>query len=145
MPSSYLQSSSNMFTRLAFNIFFTLKWTTHYITDLQFFSDMLFSLSFIFTANFKAGLVYWFWQIFAELIFCRDPSQLRGEILTTRIVKGVKGLGFTLIGNDGSSLYEEFLQVNISWFYLFQIVQFKLFAKLLSGKQICEWTIVYYK
>lgn len=25
MPSSYLQSSSNMFTRLAFNIFFTLK------------------------------------------------------------------------------------------------------------------------
>ncbi|VDO46680.1 unnamed protein product, partial [Brugia timori] len=36
--------------------------------------------------------------------FTRDPSQLRGELITTRIVKGPKGLGFTLIGNDGSSL-----------------------------------------
>uniref|UniRef100_A0A0N5AHE7 PDZ domain-containing protein n=1 Tax=Syphacia muris TaxID=451379 RepID=A0A0N5AHE7_9BILA len=43
--------------------------------------------------------------------FTRDPSQLRGELITTRIVKGPKGLGFTLIGNDGSSLREEFLQI----------------------------------
>ncbi|CAG9529906.1 unnamed protein product [Cercopithifilaria johnstoni] len=40
-----------------------------------------------------------------------DPSQLRGELITTRIVKGPKGLGFTLIGNDGSSLQDEFLQI----------------------------------
>lgn len=44
-------------------------------------------------------------------MFTRDPSQLRGELITTRIVKGPKGLGFTLIGNDGSSLHEEFLQI----------------------------------
>ncbi|KAL3981448.1 PDZ domain (Also known as DHR or GLGF) family protein [Acanthocheilonema viteae] len=43
--------------------------------------------------------------------FTRDPSQLRGELITTRIVKGPKGLGFTLIGNDGSSLQDEFLQI----------------------------------
>uniref|UniRef100_F1KSV9 Membrane-associated guanylate kinase, WW and PDZ domain-containing protein 1 n=1 Tax=Ascaris suum TaxID=6253 RepID=F1KSV9_ASCSU len=44
-------------------------------------------------------------------MFTRDPSQLRGELITTRIVKGPKGLGFTLIGNDGSSIHEEFLQI----------------------------------
>ncbi|MCP9266461.1 Membrane-associated guanylate kinase, WW and PDZ domain-containing protein 3 [Dirofilaria immitis] len=43
--------------------------------------------------------------------FTRDPSQLRGELITTRIIKGPKGLGFTLIGNDGSSLQDEFLQI----------------------------------
>ncbi|VDK61353.1 unnamed protein product [Onchocerca ochengi] len=43
--------------------------------------------------------------------FTRDPSQLRGELITTRIIKGPKGLGFTLIGNDGNSLQDEFLQI----------------------------------
>ncbi|VDN27406.1 unnamed protein product, partial [Gongylonema pulchrum] len=47
----------------------------------------------------------------AVVTFTRDPSQLQGELLTTRIIKGPKGLGFTLIGNDGSSLQDEFLQI----------------------------------
>ncbi|KHN86170.1 Membrane-associated guanylate kinase, WW and PDZ domain-containing protein 3 [Toxocara canis] len=47
----------------------------------------------------------------SSVMFTRDPSQLRGELITTRIVKGPKGLGFTLIGNDGSSAHEEFLQI----------------------------------
>ncbi|MFH4979083.1 hypothetical protein AB6A40_005792 [Gnathostoma spinigerum] len=45
------------------------------------------------------------------LMFTRDPSQLRGELITTRFIKGSKGLGFTLIGSDGNSMHEEFLQV----------------------------------
>ncbi|VDN08054.1 unnamed protein product [Thelazia callipaeda] len=43
--------------------------------------------------------------------FTRDPSKLRGELITTRILRGPKGLGFTLIGNDGSSSHDEFLQI----------------------------------
>ncbi|EYC18533.1 hypothetical protein Y032_0027g1572 [Ancylostoma ceylanicum] len=43
--------------------------------------------------------------------FTRDPSQLRGEMVTTTIIKGTKGLGFTLIGNDASSKGDEFIQV----------------------------------
>ncbi|RCN53379.1 hypothetical protein ANCCAN_00443 [Ancylostoma caninum] len=42
--------------------------------------------------------------------FTRDPSQLRGEMVTTTIIKGTKGLGFTLIGNDASSKGDEFIQ-----------------------------------
>lgn len=44
-------------------------------------------------------------------VFTNDPTQLKGEILTTVIQKGNKGLGFTLIGNDGSSSEPEFIQV----------------------------------
>ncbi|CAJ0558059.1 unnamed protein product, partial [Mesorhabditis spiculigera] len=43
--------------------------------------------------------------------FTTDPMQLRGEILRTTIIKGPKGLGFTLIGNDASSKGDEFIQV----------------------------------
>ncbi|KAK6749570.1 hypothetical protein RB195_001904 [Necator americanus] len=43
--------------------------------------------------------------------FTRDPAQLRGEMVSTTIVKGAKGLGFTLIGNDASSKGDEFIQV----------------------------------
>ncbi|KAI3414276.1 hypothetical protein GPALN_011732 [Globodera pallida] len=43
--------------------------------------------------------------------FTRNPVELRGEILSTRIQKGPKGLGFTLIGNDGTNLHEEFIQI----------------------------------
>ncbi|VDN31097.1 unnamed protein product [Cylicostephanus goldi] len=43
--------------------------------------------------------------------FTRDPNQLRGEMVTTTITKGAKGLGFTLIGNDASSKGDEFIQV----------------------------------
>lgn len=44
--------------------------------------------------------------------FTNDPTQLKGEILTTVIQKGNKGLGFTLIGNDGSNSETEFIQVH---------------------------------
>lgn len=36
---------------------------------------------------------------------------ISGQLLTTRIQKGPKGLGFTLIGNDGTNIHEEFIQV----------------------------------
>uniref|UniRef100_A0A914GWI7 Uncharacterized protein n=1 Tax=Globodera rostochiensis TaxID=31243 RepID=A0A914GWI7_GLORO len=47
----------------------------------------------------------------AHTQFTRNPVELRGEILSTRIQKGPKGLGFTLIGNDGTNLHEEFIQI----------------------------------
>uniref|UniRef100_A0A0K0FBK3 LD27118p (inferred by orthology to a D. melanogaster protein) n=1 Tax=Strongyloides venezuelensis TaxID=75913 RepID=A0A0K0FBK3_STRVS len=43
--------------------------------------------------------------------FTRYISKLKGKILQTSIVKGPKGLGFTLIGNDGSCDREEFIQI----------------------------------
>uniref|UniRef100_A0A914Z8H2 PDZ domain-containing protein n=1 Tax=Panagrolaimus superbus TaxID=310955 RepID=A0A914Z8H2_9BILA len=43
--------------------------------------------------------------------FTTDISDLRGELITTRVQKGPKGLGFTLIGNDGTSSQPEFIQV----------------------------------
>ncbi len=46
--------------------------------------------------------------------FTRDPSRLRGELFDARLVKGPRGFGFTLIGNDSSSPTDEFLQVNCS-------------------------------
>ncbi|CAD6196706.1 unnamed protein product [Caenorhabditis auriculariae] len=44
-------------------------------------------------------------------MFTTDPSRLGGELISTRIIKGPKGLGFTLIGNDASSKGDEFIQV----------------------------------
>uniref|UniRef100_A0A0N4Z4Z0 Membrane-associated guanylate kinase, WW and PDZ domain-containing protein 2 n=1 Tax=Parastrongyloides trichosuri TaxID=131310 RepID=A0A0N4Z4Z0_PARTI len=43
--------------------------------------------------------------------FTRNVSKLQGHIYQTSIVKGPKGLGFTLIGNDGSCEKEEFIQI----------------------------------
>ena len=44
-------------------------------------------------------------------MFTTDPSQLTGEIVKTVLVKGQRGLGFTLIGNDATSTTDEFLQI----------------------------------
>nr|pir hypothetical protein K01A6.1 - Caenorhabditis elegans [Caenorhabditis elegans] len=44
-------------------------------------------------------------------LFTTDPARLGGELISTKIVKGAKGLGFTLIGNDSSSRGDEFIQV----------------------------------
>ncbi|CAB3406299.1 unnamed protein product [Caenorhabditis bovis] len=44
-------------------------------------------------------------------LFTTDPMKLGGELINTKIVKGPKGLGFTLIGNDASSKGDEFIQV----------------------------------
>ena len=41
--------------------------------------------------------------------FTRDPTQLRGEKLQSKLVKSTKGLGFTIVGGDDSE--EEFLQI----------------------------------
>lgn len=46
-------------------------------------------------------------------LFTTDPTRLGGEMISTKIVKGAKGLGFTLIGNDASSRGDEFIQVII--------------------------------
>uniref|UniRef100_A0A915I3D2 Uncharacterized protein n=1 Tax=Romanomermis culicivorax TaxID=13658 RepID=A0A915I3D2_ROMCU len=43
--------------------------------------------------------------------FTRDPAELKGELISARLVKSAKGLGFTLVGNDGSSAEEEMLQI----------------------------------
>lgn len=39
-------------------------------------------------------------------------------MVTTTIVKGPKGLGFTLIGNDASSKGNEFIQVRSEFFFV---------------------------
>ncbi|KFD65425.1 hypothetical protein M514_03814 [Trichuris suis] len=44
-------------------------------------------------------------------LFTRDPTELRGEMVTAVLVKGHKGLGFTLVGSDGNSRGQEFLQI----------------------------------
>ncbi|GMT25321.1 hypothetical protein PFISCL1PPCAC_16618 [Pristionchus fissidentatus] len=44
-------------------------------------------------------------------MFTRNVDELRGDLIPCRIVKGPKGLGFTLIGNDASSKGDEFIQV----------------------------------
>ncbi|OUC39868.1 PDZ/DHR/GLGF domain protein, partial [Trichinella nativa] len=46
-----------------------------------------------------------------KLLFTRNPNELRGELITVTLVKGPKGLGFTLVGNDVCSSDEEFLQI----------------------------------
>uniref|UniRef100_A0A1I7S3V7 Membrane associated guanylate kinase, WW and PDZ domain containing 2a n=1 Tax=Bursaphelenchus xylophilus TaxID=6326 RepID=A0A1I7S3V7_BURXY len=45
------------------------------------------------------------------LHFTCDPAQLKGELITTRLVKGPQGLGFTLVGNDRHSIQNEFIQI----------------------------------
>uniref|UniRef100_A0A158PCD8 WW domain-containing protein n=1 Tax=Angiostrongylus cantonensis TaxID=6313 RepID=A0A158PCD8_ANGCA len=69
--------------------------------------------------------------------FTRDPQQLRGEMVTTTIVKGPKGLGFTLIGNDASSKGNEFIQACSlhlsSWF-----TTLKLEFRFLSAIDYCK-------
>lgn len=44
-------------------------------------------------------------------MFTTEPSQLQGQFIKTTLVKSVRGLGFTLIGNDASSTTPEFLQI----------------------------------
>lgn len=44
-------------------------------------------------------------------LFTLNPRELRGEMITTTLTKGQKGLGFTLVGNDGNTPEEEFLQI----------------------------------
>lgn len=39
----------------------------------------------------------------------KNPKDLQGEIFTTRLLKGDRGLGFTIIGGDNPN--EEFLQI----------------------------------
>lgn len=42
-------------------------------------------------------------------VFTRNPTELRGDFVTTRLIKSKKGLGFTIIGGDDNN--EEFLQI----------------------------------
>jgi len=45
----------------------------------------------------------------AKRVFVKHPAELRGEVFTTRLLKGERGLGFTIIGGDNPD--EEFLQI----------------------------------
>jgi hypothetical protein len=47
--------------------------------------------------------------------FTTDPSQLKGELITTRLYKGPSGFGFTLVGSDGGNVNPEFIQVDFIW------------------------------
>ena len=50
-----------------------------------------------------------FFFFFAAPFFTRDPNQLRGDRIRTKLVKSSKGLGFTIVGGDDN--VEEFLQI----------------------------------
>jgi hypothetical protein len=43
--------------------------------------------------------------------FTRNPAELVGQIINVRIQKGSKGLGLSLIGQDGTHIRDEFIQV----------------------------------
>ncbi|XP_052779878.1 membrane-associated guanylate kinase, WW and PDZ domain-containing protein 3-like isoform X3 [Mya arenaria] len=45
----------------------------------------------------------------AKRVFVKNPKDLKGEVFTTRLLKGERGLGFTIIGGDNRD--EEFLQI----------------------------------
>jgi len=47
-----------------------------------------------------------------QSIFTRNPAELIGQIINVRIQKGSKGLGLSLIGQDGTHIRDEFIQVN---------------------------------
>ena len=42
-------------------------------------------------------------------MFTKNPDELKGEIITTTLVKSARGFGFTIIGGDHTD--EEFLQI----------------------------------
>lgn len=42
-------------------------------------------------------------------VFTKNPDELKGEIITTTLVKSTRGFGFTIIGGDHTD--EEFLQI----------------------------------
>lgn len=44
-------------------------------------------------------------------IFTRNPAELIGQIINVRIQKGSKGLGLSLIGQDGTHIRDEFIQI----------------------------------
>ena len=45
----------------------------------------------------------------AKRVFVKNPKDLKGELFKTRLLKGERGLGFTIIGGDNPD--EEFLQI----------------------------------
>lgn len=73
-------------------------------------------------------------------MFTTDPARLGGELISTKIVKGAKGLGFTLIGNDSSSRGDEFIQVSmdIHGNSLKPLFGFKLFPLLKLSNNIVK-------
>ncbi|XP_047740391.1 membrane-associated guanylate kinase, WW and PDZ domain-containing protein 1 isoform X5 [Hyalella azteca] len=42
-------------------------------------------------------------------VFTRNPAELRGEFLSTQLIKSSRGLGFTIVGGDDTK--DEFLQI----------------------------------
>ena len=48
-------------------------------------------------------------SVAAKRVFVKNPKDLKGEVFKTRLLKGERGLGFTIIGGDNPD--EEFLQI----------------------------------
>lgn len=64
----------------------------------------------------KENIIYFFlneikkYLNFSERrVFTKNPDELKGEIITTTLVKSARGFGFTIIGGDHTD--EEFLQI----------------------------------
>ena len=65
-------------------------------------------------------------------MFVKNPKDLKGELFKTRLLKGERGLGFTIIGGDNPD--EEFLQIK-------NVVRNGpafLDGKLQTGKEVAE-------
>lgn len=61
----------------------------------------------VFNMNICISVMYI--SALAKRQFVKNPKDLQGEVFTTRLLKGDRGLGFTIIGGDNPD--EEFLQI----------------------------------
>ena len=54
-------------------------------------------------------LKFYFTELPNSIHFTRNPAELRGNFITSTLVKSSRGFGFTIVGGDDE--VEEFLQI----------------------------------
>jgi hypothetical protein len=59
--------------------------------------------------NICVEIMYLNVSAIVKRVFVKNPQELQGEVFHTRLLKGERGLGFTIIGGDHPN--EEFLQI----------------------------------